>query len=91
MNKFTLSALALSVSAILVGCNDGSGLTEAQTDAEQSSQVTQVAASNALRNMSQDDGVEIEAVLAEGVTSPDGEQVINLIDGNYSSKFLAFD
>ena len=47
MNKFTLSALALSVSAILIGCNDGSGLTEAQTDAEQSSQVTQVAASNA--------------------------------------------
>ena len=92
MNKFTLSALALSVSAILIGCNDGSGLTEAQTDAEQSNQITQVAASNALRNMSQDDGVEIEAVLAEGVkASPGGEEITQLIDGNYQTKFLAFD
>ena len=40
MNKFTLSALALSVSAILVGCNDGSGFTSTQTEAEQSTQVT---------------------------------------------------
>lgn len=91
MNKFTLSALALSVSAILVGCNDGSGFTSTQNEAEQSTQVTEAAGSSALRNMSQDKGAEIEAVLAEGVTSPDGEQVGNLIDGNHSSKFLAFD
>ncbi|ALO44279.1 basic secretory protein-like protein [Pseudoalteromonas phenolica] len=91
MNKFTLSALALSVSAILVGCNDGSGFTSTQSEAEQSTQVTPAAGESALRNMSQDKGAEIEAVLAEGVTSPDGEQVGNLIDGNHSSKFLAFD
>ena len=91
MNKFTLSALALSVSAILVGCNDGSGFTSTQNEVEQSTQVTEAAGSSALRNMSQDKGAEIEAVLAEGVTSPDGEQVGNLIDGNHSSKFLAFD
>lgn len=83
-------AIALAICTVLSGCNDGSGFTStASSDTEQVQDTNQ---NSAQRNITQDTGSSIDAFLKEGVgDSPAGEQVTNLIDGNPTSKYLAFD
>ncbi|MEQ3529079.1 basic secretory protein-like protein [Pseudoalteromonas sp. XMcav11-Q] len=89
MRKLMLSAVAMAVAATLIGCNDGSEFVE--RDKPEQTQSSGQPDSSALRNITSDTGVEIEAVLADGVqASPAGESVDKLIDANTSTKFLAF-
>lgn len=83
-NKVKVTLLALTISSVLYGCNDGSGFTSTQADKEQPV-VTD--SSSATRNMVSDTNTAIEA---PGADSPGAEGIANLIDGDINSKFLTF-
>ena len=81
-NKLTL--IAITVSSLLAGCNDGSGRVSTPASTPE---VTAPVASSAVRNMVSDKGSQIEAIDAD---SPAGENINMLIDGDVNTKFLTF-
>lgn len=83
-NKFKVSGLALCLSALLWGCNDGSGFVSTQSE---TLVAEQPAGESTIRNMVGDSNSEISAL---GVDSPAGEVIAKLIDGDVNSKFLTF-
>ncbi|KPH60207.1 hypothetical protein HJP15_05610 [Pseudoalteromonas sp. NEC-BIFX-2020_002] len=84
MKKLHLSTIALCVTSLLVGCNDGSGFV---STAKPKTDTPAVVTETAVRNMSTDAGREISAIDAD---SPPAETVSNLFDGNKGTKFLTF-
>ena len=82
-NKLTLVAIAIST--MLTGCNDGSGLV---SSSKVEAQAPAVVESSAIRNMVTDAGSSIESLTGE---SPAAEGVANLVDGNVNTKYLNFE
>ncbi|MBT1444414.1 discoidin domain-containing protein [Shewanella sp. JM162201] len=90
MKTLTLSLLALTVGAALVGCNDGSGFHSTQDPSPVAGNAPGNGAGNTQgtsRNMSSDKGAQISA---PGANSPAAEDISKLIDGDTGSKFLTF-